>query len=95
MLARVRSTSWLCVYVTLGCLFVNTGSGNQVQLPDEQRLLRKLFKVYTSDVRPVYNSSHNVQVIFNFNLIQIMDMVCTYIYSLCYGQLGMFKRSTH
>ncbi|KAL3865422.1 hypothetical protein ACJMK2_042812 [Sinanodonta woodiana] len=45
-------------------------------LPDEQKLLNKLFneQAYDNSVRPVYNSSRNVEVIFGFTLIQIMDM---------------------
>jgi hypothetical protein len=30
---------------------------------------------YDNSVRPVYNSSRNVEVSFGFTLIQIMDMV--------------------
>lgn len=45
-------------------------------LPDEQRLLDKLFRTYDNSVRPVYNSTRNVEVAFGINLIQIMDMVC-------------------
>ena len=46
-------------------------------LPDEHDLLLKLFdnQSYDSSVRPVYNSSKNVEVTFGFTLIQIMDMV--------------------
>ncbi|ESP05434.1 hypothetical protein LOTGIDRAFT_52481, partial [Lottia gigantea] len=43
-------------------------------LPDEQRLLHKLFSNYDTSVRPVFNSSHRVVVSFNYNLIQVMDM---------------------
>ena len=49
-------------------------------LPDEQRLLRKLFneQQYDNSVRPVYNSSKNVEVRIGFTLVQIMDMVSGY-----------------
>ncbi|XP_021375385.1 neuronal acetylcholine receptor subunit alpha-10-like [Mizuhopecten yessoensis] len=45
-------------------------------LPDEQRLVGKLFDklTYDNSVRPVFNSSENVVVGFGFSLIQIMDM---------------------
>lgn len=46
-------------------------------LPDEQVLLGKLFneQQYDNSVRPVFNSSKNVEVNVGFTLIQIMDMV--------------------
>ncbi|KAL4227437.1 acetylcholine-gated cation-selective channel [Mactra antiquata] len=45
-------------------------------LPDEQALMLKLFndQQYDNSVRPVFNSSQNVEVQFGFTLIQIMDM---------------------
>ncbi|XP_025078016.1 neuronal acetylcholine receptor subunit alpha-10-like isoform X2 [Pomacea canaliculata] len=50
-------------------------SADELQdLPDEQRLLAKLLHNYNSNVRPVINSSHSVEVVFGFSLIQIMDM---------------------
>lgn len=49
-------------------------------LPDEQRLLAKLLHNYNSNVRPVINSSHSVEVVFGFSLIQIMDMVSILVY---------------
>lgn len=53
-------------------------------LPDEQRLVGKLFNklTYDNSVRPVFNSSENVVVGFGFSLIQVMDMVSiTFLYS--------------
>ncbi|XP_064609290.1 neuronal acetylcholine receptor subunit beta-3-like [Liolophura sinensis] len=46
------------------------------RIPDEQRLLNEIFTSnhYDESVRPVFNSSENVQVTFGFTLIQIMDM---------------------
>ena len=46
-------------------------------MPDEQRLLMKMFRVYDNSVRPVYNATNNVVVKFGLTLIQIMDMVST------------------
>ncbi|XP_074649950.1 neuronal acetylcholine receptor subunit alpha-10-like [Tubulanus polymorphus] len=43
-------------------------------LPDEQRLVRRVFQHYDSSVRPVYNASRNVVVYIGMTLIQIMDM---------------------
>ncbi|XP_060601913.1 neuronal acetylcholine receptor subunit alpha-3-like [Ruditapes philippinarum] len=45
-------------------------------LPDEQALMQKIItdQHYDNSVRPVYNSSRNVEVSFGFTLIQIMDM---------------------
>lgn len=44
-------------------------------IPDEQRLLNKMFRIYDHSVRPVYNATSNVVVKFGLTLIQIMDMV--------------------
>ncbi|CAI9719259.1 neuronal acetylcholine receptor subunit beta-4-like [Octopus vulgaris] len=57
----------IMLYCTIGYIHCN-------KLPDEQRLLLKLFDNYDTSVRPVYNSSKNVVVTFGFTLIQIMDM---------------------
>ena len=62
----------LCVCV---CAWVGVGVARRQTLPDEQRLFKKLFATYSTDVRPVYNSSDNVIITFNFNLIQVLDMV--------------------
>ena len=50
------------------------GGGRRV-IPDEQRLLNRVFKAYDNSVRPVYNATTNVVVRFGLTLIQIMDMV--------------------
>ncbi len=44
-------------------------------VPDEQRLLEKIFKHYEPSVRPVYDATNSVMVEFGVTLIQIMDMV--------------------
>ena len=49
-------------------------SGNKL-VPDEQRLLQKLFRNYDNSVRPVYNATTSVVVRFGLALVQIMDMV--------------------
>lgn len=46
-------------------------------IPDEQRLLNKMFRNYDNSVRPVYNATKNVVVKFGLTLIQVMDMVST------------------
>jgi hypothetical protein len=48
-----------------------------VRIPDEQRLLNKVFRAnrYDSSVRPVFNATASVKVNFGLTLIQIMDMV--------------------
>lgn len=65
------------VWVLTGVFVFHPVAAVTGKLPDEQRLLRRLFnpRVYDTSVRPVFNSSDNVEVFFNFNLIQIMDMV--------------------
>ena len=50
-------------------------AGNGRVIPDEQRLLMKMFRTYDNSVRPVYNATSNVVVNFGLTLIQIMDMV--------------------
>ena len=44
-------------------------------VPDEQRLLDKLFINYDKNVRPILNSNDSVKVVLGFTLIQITDMV--------------------
>lgn len=51
-------------------------------VPDEQRLLNKIYRNYDNSVRPVYNATHNVVVKFGLTLIQIMDMVSTILLGL-------------
>ena len=46
-----------------------------MQNPDEDRLLRDLFKDYSRDVRPVVNMSQAVQVWFGITFSQIIDVV--------------------
>lgn len=50
-------------------------SNTKRNIPDEQRLLNKVFRVYDNSVRPVYNATSNVVVNFGLTLIQILDMV--------------------
>ena len=50
------------------------GAINRV-IPDEQRLLNKVFRNYDHSVRPVFNATNSVMVKFGLTLIQIMDMV--------------------
>ena len=56
------------------------GSGSRRVIPDEQRLLNKVFRAYDNSVRPVYNATSNVVVRFGLTLIQIMDMVSCSFY---------------
>ena len=49
-------------------------TGNKL-VPDEQRLLDKVFRNYDNSVRPVYNATTSVRVRFGLALVQIMDMV--------------------
>jgi len=44
-------------------------------VPDEQRLLAKIYRNYDNNVRPVYNATSNVVVKFGLSLIQIIDVV--------------------
>lgn len=71
-----RSDIRYLLRVTIFVRLFLTVSSDEV-LPDEQKLLRKLFndQSYDNSVRPVFNSSDNVMVSFGFTLIQIMDMV--------------------
>lgn len=45
------------------------------RLPDEQRLLWHVLRVYDPASRPVYNASRTVTVKFGYTLTQIADMV--------------------
>lgn len=56
-----------------GCYHAKAASARVI--PDEQRLLNKVFKNYDQSVRPVFNATKNVVVSFGLTLIQIMDMV--------------------
>lgn len=67
----------MMLYCSVGCIKTN-------RLPDEQRLLLKLFENYDTSVRPVFNSSKNVVVNFGFTLIQIMDMVSFAIFTFIF-----------
>ncbi|XP_053405864.1 neuronal acetylcholine receptor subunit alpha-7-like [Mercenaria mercenaria] len=66
------------LYSVIGCVLLSTAFNvlSSALLPDEQALLQKIFtdQQYDNSVRPVYNSSKNVEVQFGFTLIQIMDM---------------------
>ena len=88
-----KSENWLLMMLTVFvclCLFhlvfcEEVPSLPEVlPLPDEHDLLLKLFdnQSYDSSVRPVYNSSKNVEVTFGFTLIQIMDMVRKEMFSV-------------
>ena len=60
---------------------------NLASIPDEHRLVAKLFNKdrYDNSVRPVFNSSDYVNISFGFSLIQIMDMVtCFFLYIIIY-----------
>lgn len=48
-------------------------------VPDEQRLLTKIYRNYDNSVRPVYNATNNVVVKFGLSLIQIIDMVSDFL----------------
>lgn len=48
-------------------------------VPDEQRLLEVLLKEYNTGARPVFNASHIVSAKFGLTLIQISDMVSSFI----------------
>ncbi|WAQ99872.1 ACH1-like protein [Mya arenaria] len=60
----------------LVCLLVARSVLSSGRLPDEQALMHRLFndQQYDNSVRPVFNSSENVEVQFGFTLIQVMDM---------------------
>lgn len=66
-----------CWLYTVIVLLVSPTALSSGLLPDEQVLLGKLFneQQYDNSVRPVFNSSKNVEVMVGFTLIQIMDMV--------------------
>ena len=66
---------WLYYFWILSLIYPSAFSSSLH--PDEQQLFYKLFneQAYDNSVRPVFNSSHNVEVTFGFTLIQIMDMV--------------------
>lgn len=80
-----REISYLLRDAIFVCIFL-TVSSDEV-LPDEQKLLRKLFndQSYDNSVRPVFNSSDSVMVSFGFTLIQIMDMVNTILFFYCFS----------
>ena len=52
-------------------------SQGSIPVPDEQRLLNRVFRAhrYDNSIRPVYNATTSVKVKFGMTLIQIMDMV--------------------
>ena len=56
-------------------LFIFSLTVETLQNPDEDRLLRDLFKDYNKDVRPVVNMSQAVQVTFGITFSQIIDVV--------------------
>ena len=60
------------------CVFAYNVVHSGKLIPDEQRLLNKVFRSYDNSVRPVYNATHNVVVRFGLTLIQIMDMVSNF-----------------
>lgn len=74
MFSTYLSGCWLYTVIVL---LVSPTALSSGLLPDEQVLLGKLFneQQYDNSVRPVFNSSKNVEVMVGFTLIQIMDMV--------------------
>ena len=46
---------------------------------DEERLLEALFDGYNPSARPVFNSSHAVDVRMQFSLLHIQELVRTFI----------------
>lgn len=75
-MVRILSMAFdtVLVAVALACFQPVTCDVLRV-VPDEQRLLNKIYRNYDNSVRPVYNATHNVVVKFGLTLIQIMDMV--------------------
>jgi len=55
-----------------------------VEVPDEQRLMRRLLTNYDVASRPVFNASHKVVVKFGLTLAQISDMVMTRLNHVLY-----------
>ena len=52
----------------------------KVPLTHEARLLRHIFDNYDNQVRPVYNRTHVVNVLFSLSLIQIVNVVSISMY---------------
>lgn len=50
------------------------GPGARSYLTDEERLSSILFRHYDPSLRPVYNSSEAVEIVFGLNLIGIANM---------------------
>uniref|UniRef100_X2B6Z0 Neurotransmitter-gated ion-channel ligand-binding domain-containing protein n=1 Tax=Capitella teleta TaxID=283909 RepID=X2B6Z0_CAPTE len=52
------------------------GLDGSLRVPDEQRLLNRVFRAnrYDNSIRPVFNATTSVMVKFGLTLIQIMDM---------------------
>lgn len=73
---QVLVTYVVTVLMPLTCSTVLRG------VPDEQRLLAKIYRNYDNSVRPVYNATNNVIVKFGLSLIQIIDMV-SYVTTDC------------
>lgn len=73
-------TSSLLLLLTLYVVMTSLSSTDCTVLrgvPDEQRLLAKIYRNYDNVVRPVYNATHAVTVKFGMTLIQIIDLVST------------------
>jgi hypothetical protein len=55
---------------------------NNIDLPDEQKLINKLLSFYDPAARPVFNASQAVVINFSFALIQLCDLVyLTFFYN--------------
>lgn len=81
------------IYTVILLLMFHTALSSGL-LPDEQALLSKLFneQQYDNSVRPVFNSSKNVEVMIGFTLVQIMDMVSISIYDKCRASHSFFLK---
>ena len=44
-------------------------------LTDEERLIKDLFANYTKSARPVVNPTDKIEVIFGFELVQLVNVV--------------------
>jgi len=58
-------------------LFVIYFSVVAKNLTDEERLIKDLFANYTKYARPVMNPEDKIEVIFGFELVQLVNVVST------------------
>lgn len=69
---------WITIALNILSLIPAGSSGeSSKRIPDEQRLLNRVFRGnrYDNSIRPVFNATTSVIVKFGLTLIQIMDMV--------------------